>query len=43
MLEGKVEGFKIQLNDLLSVNDMLRQQLMEKDASKSKQSQETDS
>lgn len=43
MLEGKVEGFKIQLNELLSVNDMLRQQLMEKDASKSKQSQETDS
>lgn len=43
-LEGKVEGFKIQLNDLLAVNDLLRQQLMEKDVSKSKaQSQETDS
>ena len=43
-LEGKVEGFKIQLNDLLTVNDLLRQQLMEKDVSKSKaQSQETDS
>jgi len=43
-LEGKVEGFKVQLNDLLGVNDLLRQQLVEKDASKSKaQAQETDS
>lgn len=43
-LEGKVEGFKIQLNDLLAVNDLLRQQLVEKDVNKSKvQAQETDS
>lgn len=42
-LEEKIEGFKGQLNDLLAVNDLLRQQLMEREVNKSKEeSQESD-
>jgi hypothetical protein len=42
-LEEKIEGFKGQLNDLLAVNDLLRQQLMDREVNKSKEeSQESD-